>query len=158
MKAIAQAWGADVLRLFDAEPLSTTECWACGKICDKGSGYTVQRAHIVPFTMSDPSDPHNYLLLCARCHGEQPDRCPRATQINWCANHDSDLEILTKDIGRAISIAGLNPEDCERLDAADIVESITLYNQGGSNSHRNMRENMVHGLASALKERAANAS
>jgi hypothetical protein len=59
-------------------------CWACGQT----GGARPHRAHIVPHSTGGTNVPSNYLLLCERCHREQPDAQPRPMQLEWLRDHE----------------------------------------------------------------------
>jgi hypothetical protein len=61
-------------------------CWACG-YCR--NGFKPTRAHIVASAHGGADDdPSNYLLLCEKCHREQPDGHPFEVQLVWLKNHE----------------------------------------------------------------------
>lgn len=43
-----------------------THCWRCG--CEK----SLQRCHIVPYSLGGKDEPSNIVLLCKRCHADGP--------------------------------------------------------------------------------------
>ena len=64
-------------------------CWSCGK------NDTPERAHIVAESLGGSADPLNFLLLCSRCHREQPDTAPREAQMLWIRRRVSYLDYLS---------------------------------------------------------------
>jgi hypothetical protein len=73
-------------------------CWACGYTKDK---YKPQRAHIVASAHGgSDDDPLNYILLCDKCHQEQPDGYPFDVQLVWLKNHDSELSVILASVSK----------------------------------------------------------
>ena len=64
-------------------------CWACG--LDRR---LPQRAHIVPASAGGSDEPDNFLLLCRRCHYDQPDAQPLEVQMAWLRTRPNWLHWL----------------------------------------------------------------
>lgn len=52
-------------------------CWRCG--CKR----RLHRCHIVPYSLGGPDEPSNFVLLCARCHMENPNVADPHIMWDW---------------------------------------------------------------------------
>lgn len=85
--AAQRSWLAAKFREWSAVLEET--CWACSKLA------ATVKAHVVARSAGGGGSPHNFLLLCERCHGEQPDTASREAQIAWVLHsphHEDDQQ------------------------------------------------------------------
>jgi 5-methylcytosine-specific restriction endonuclease McrA len=140
-------------------------CWACG-----ASGTEkLTRCHIDQYQPNEACRPENFILLCDRCHKDQPDALPKEVIKYWLSTRepeakynarmkalfDAAMELLKRDFGCfLVEVA------CGEL-ACDISRLMETYVQksAGQNS-RNMRANLqwgwlaeVHNWCVANRER-----
>jgi len=63
-------------------------CWACGG----RSAKKLTLCHIERFRPNEAYRPENFIILCDRCHREQPDSLPRETLRYWLSTRESETE------------------------------------------------------------------
>ena len=54
-----------------------TRCWRCG--CEKN----LERCHIIPDSLGGEDAPHNIVLLCKRCHVDEPNVTDPEIMWDW---------------------------------------------------------------------------
>ncbi len=54
-----------------------THCWRCG--CKSN----LQRCHIIPYSLGGLDQPDNIVLLCTRCHAENPNLRDKTIMWDW---------------------------------------------------------------------------
>jgi len=86
VESIASAQ-AELVMSLDGVSLDVAHmtCWACLYTSPQ---FAPERAHIHGVSNGGDCGPSNYFLLCWRCHNEQPDGAPRATQEAWLKAHE----------------------------------------------------------------------
>jgi hypothetical protein len=96
VRRIAEWWIAhgELERVRHLGVNAVATCWACSYTA---IGFTPERAHIVAHSAGGSSVPSNLLLLCSRCHREQPDGAPRSIQIMWAQNHQNCWETAARE-------------------------------------------------------------
>ena len=52
-------------------------CWRCG--CEK----SLERCHIVPYSLGGKDEPSNFVLLCKRCHIDNPNLSDPEIMWDW---------------------------------------------------------------------------
>jgi 5-methylcytosine-specific restriction endonuclease McrA len=60
-------------------------CWACGARNETRA----TRCHIERYEPNEADRPDNFILLCDRCHREQPDALPKEALKYWLATRES---------------------------------------------------------------------
>ena len=58
-----------------------SHCWRCG--CEKN----LERCHIVPYSLGGIDSPKNLVLLCKRCHAENPNVKDKEIMWDWIKAH-----------------------------------------------------------------------
>ncbi|MDR0930320.1 MAG: HNH endonuclease [Clostridiales bacterium] len=79
LNSIVEYWGSRVdecdLSVDWAE--ADSHCWRCG--CEKN----LERCHIIPHSLQGKDEPSNYVLLCKRCHLENPNVADKEIMWDW---------------------------------------------------------------------------
>jgi hypothetical protein len=63
-------------------------CWACGAHGKE----RMTRCHIERYKPKEVERPDNFILLCDRCHREQPDALPKEALRYWLATRESETK------------------------------------------------------------------
>jgi hypothetical protein len=97
-------------------------CWRCTE-----STTRLQRCHIVPASQGGPDEPANLVLLCARCHRENPNISDAPIMWKWIKQ---STELRRKHLG-AEAAAGYGfywtaraAEEYERLFGSRLLEDL----------------------------------
>ena len=69
-------------------------CWACGvgRDAKRRSELKLTRCHIARYQPNEAECPENYILLCDRCHREQPDAMPKEVIRYWLETRESERD------------------------------------------------------------------
>jgi hypothetical protein len=116
-KIIAAAW-------MDATPWAShvesddaaSTCWRCGYT---GDDFKPERAHIHAVRNGGTNEPLNLLLLCYRCHKEQPDAAEREEQLAWLKAGENYLMRMMRDADLMAALEELATQ-ARKLDMTDV--------------------------------------
>jgi hypothetical protein len=76
-------------------------CWACGASPPvREKQYRPYRCHIEQYLPDKLDQPDNFILLCDRCHREQPDALPKEILKYWLATRESKTQYDERLIAR----------------------------------------------------------
>jgi hypothetical protein len=68
-------------------------CWACGESPPvREKQYRPYRCHIEQYLPERTDQPDNFILLCDRCHREQPDALTKEVLKYWLATRESKIK------------------------------------------------------------------
>ncbi len=133
-------------------------CWGCGLWAPLDADeHWQERCHIVPHGapyFGPDNDPANYLLLCHRCHKNQPDDQSRAVQIAWLKTIVPWVDVVTQRTKLVIC-------HCEQLEGhsesafAGFVSDYKFRADGRSGAEASFAQILL-GYTSFLVEVAAN--
>lgn len=127
-------------------------CWACGR----RSKEKLTRCHIDQYLPERPDQPSNFILLCDRCHREQPDALPKEALKYWLSTRESETEywerrkavfdaasaLLTKEFGDLVVRLAYT----ELEQAGDIKSVMKRYGQNSAGQGSgNVEANMLWG-------------
>jgi hypothetical protein len=99
-----------------------SHCWRCG--CEKN----LERCHIVPASLGGFDSPDNLVLLCKRCHAENPNVTDKEIMWDWIRSYGVPLYgtfwsirgmqeykfIYKKSVRQELIDIGLTPDDVEK--------------------------------------------
>jgi len=72
-------------------------CWNCG-IFTKHT----ERCHIIPIALNGEDKPHNYVLLCKRCHGEAPNIHCKNAMWDWILKNKKKYSCFSYNVSNVI--------------------------------------------------------
>ncbi len=147
----------DMWSLSEIEDIAEYEsiCWACEAELKHSKLY---RAHIVSQKNGGDNQPNNFVLLCKRCHEEQPDAVSKETLISWIKNHTLEINIQFQRANEATDLLFReaakygNPEEVylkyiESIGGDDairfIVKKAMMKNSGLRNADSNFQYSIV---------------
>jgi len=159
VKAIVEAQSDLLSRLLlPGDPAE--HCWACG--CPKDKCLAIQRAHIKGYAKGGSWEPANFILLCGRCHGEQPDGADREEQLLWLATREPyiawerrEYAVLHEGIDRVLDVLWLPEESLTAwFRAHGVGDDPSIPNRPSLQAM--IDEGMDRSASSGLKNRLAN--
>ena len=87
-------------------------CWACGIPRKEKS---LEKCHIVPYSLDGSNDPLNYFLMCSDCHNNSPDTRHIKIFISWVSKKISYQDELINQIYEVLGSYPVTEEDAPHL-------------------------------------------
>jgi hypothetical protein len=98
-------------------------CFACKDMKanrSKGWGH-FDRAHIIPKMLGGSNDPSNFIMLCQKCHLENPNTKHEDIYFIWLGSVKNHNLKWSEDLVNAFKLFGLSDEELEILNDIDII-------------------------------------
>lgn len=73
-------------------------CWGCGSVQSR----SLERCHIVPYSLGGSNEPSNYFLMCSKCHREAPNTMWPEIFYEWIQQRETAFSALQRSIIDAI--------------------------------------------------------
>ena len=106
-------------------------CWACGKYKRSGdydykksdkNVYAcwnrvkfLQKAHIIPFSITGDDSPENFVLLCQECHKNNPNTTSLKAYQTWLNSVEHWTNNIIQEYKKSLCVYGLTPEGTEKI-------------------------------------------
>jgi len=148
--------------LFDEEMLELEAdfgrinpfCFACFK--PRGSWSVFDRAHIVPHMLGGSNHPSNFVMLCHRCHAENPNTKHEDVYFKWLASVKNYKTQFTDKVTEALGFYGVPIEEANeiyKLEGWKFMHDMLVDSMDECGLHNGINANSFAGvLATKVKE------
>jgi len=88
----------------------------------------LEKAHIVPHSLSGKNTPDNYILLCVDCHRESPDTNNPEIMYSWVKNRSTPIGRMVEELEKQLTEFNINKASLISPSKEDLLKTVSTHN------------------------------
>ena len=124
IRQINDRHGIDLGASLGSSDLDTAHCWACNQAPSGGrkryqdSFMGLERCHVIPSGLGGSNEPSNLVVMCSKCHSDNPDTADESAFWWW-------FDRVESSVARSVrALADLIPKDITSKEAEKILSKV----------------------------------